>query len=164
MIIAYYTGSGGHRYLNFVEHKDYTKLGVTYYHDKDKELEYLVPEKTYQQYPIVLTHCLNYNLIRQKFPNDQDITFIIADRKASWCRKYLIKVSQNFISDDEKYQTALNFISELDNYYNKIPIHIGNAKVIDIKIDNSNFSNIMKQELLVYSCEHFERAWNKFYS
>jgi hypothetical protein len=103
-------------------------------------------------------------LIRQKFPNDQDITFIIADRKASWCRKYLIKVSQNFISDDEKYQTALNFISELDNYYNKIPIHIGNAKIIDIKIDNSNFSNIMKQELLVYSCEHFERAWNKFYS
>ena len=163
MIIGYYTGSGGHRYLNFLENKDYTEFGVTYFHDKDKELEYLIPEKTYKKYPIIFTHCLNYDLIRNKFPDDTDINFLIADRKTSWCRKYLIKVSQNFLSDIDKYETALNFISELDRYYTDIPIKYGNAKILDIDTDNSKFSIIMKKELSLYSCEFFNKAWNDYY-
>lgn len=163
MIIAYYTGSGGHRYLNFLTNQDYTKLGTTYFHEKDKELEYLTPEKTYKTYPIILTHCLNYDLIKNKFPLDNEVYFIIADRKASWCRKYMLKLLINCKTDNEKYNTAFNFISELNSYYENIPIKFGNAKIIDTNLDNSLFSTTMKKELSLYSCKIFEKAWDNFY-
>ena len=131
---------------------------------QDFDLEYIVKEKEYPQYPIILTHCLNYSLLREKFPNDLDIHFLIADYKKSICRKFVLRSTNKKIPDEQKFEYALDIIKTRHEYYQKYPLEYGDAKVIHIEKDESLFSTVIKQELSLYSSDYFERAWDKYYS
>lgn len=137
MIIAYYAGSGGHTYV-----KHLLGHNVQYGHH---DLEYIVSEKDYIQYPIIMTHCLNYNLLKKKFPEQTDIRFLIANPIDCWRRKFIIYTKNHNIKENEKYDFAVNYINQVKNYYNLYPVQYGDAKIFNLEVcQDSIFANLLE--------------------
>ena len=155
MIIAYYAGSGGHTYV-----KHLTGHDVQYGHH---DLEYIVENKSYQHYPIVLTHCLNYSLLLKKFPLHSDITFLIANPKDCWRRKFIIYSKNHNIQTNDQYDFALNYIKNVIDYYKKYPVEYGNATVFDIETYDEPIFNLLKDNINSASNEVFDTAWTEIF-
>jgi hypothetical protein len=113
MIISFYPGACGNRYLQYVLGKEWStpnrsydlnNIGQIYEH------RYLLGNilPTTSQY--ILTHCMNSNKIRQAFP-ELPIVFIRSSLQTSLRREWLLHGHQRFVDKDIK----LN-VSRLDHY------------------------------------------------
>jgi hypothetical protein len=163
MIVAYYPGAGGNRYLQLLKNKDFKCLGISY-DGKFPELinydRYLLSDQSYNE-KYILTHCVNYDKINQVF-GSSNITFIKADYKKSLRRAWILNESHkiNFSPVDSIW----SFICWHDEYYLKYPFQTNGSNVIDIEADNTIFSNVIKTELLEYHNPLFDFCWDIYYS
>jgi hypothetical protein len=94
MVIAFYPGAGGNRYLRMLTNQLWSELGQTYdFKVKNQHFRnrYLLHDKVYgtnnNQY--TLTHCMNSYHIAKFFPSDS-ITFIKGDLKKCLQREWAL--------------------------------------------------------------------------
>lgn len=111
MIIAFYPGAGGNRYLQLLLGNEWNRHGVSYDNKNYQEFEY-----RYLLSPIVersghiLTHCMNSQLIRENFPG-QDILFIKSDSKESLRREWMLHGHDRYINTVDH-----DSVSRLEHY------------------------------------------------
>ena len=85
MIIAFYPGAGGNRYLSMLENLEWQESNITYDSKVHKENtrqyienRYLLDDIVDQGQDYILTHCLNSQYIMSKFP-EHSICLILGD-------------------------------------------------------------------------------------
>ena len=112
MIIAFYPGAGGNRYLQRLLGNDWTLPHTSY--DQINRQQYLhrylldhVPQATSQH---ILTHCMNSQKIQETFPG-HPVVFIKSNLQASLQREWALHGHQRFID-----QTTKNSVSRLEHY------------------------------------------------
>ena len=141
MIIGYYPGAGGNRYLNYVQGKDFAGTGA--YDDKTTGVfnrgRYLVDGETLiHNNKTSLLHCVNYSKIHEFFPEETDIVIIKTDLKTSLSREWSIKGKNKpmFYPDDTQ------FLIEL---YNNI--RDSSWPDVDTEFDINELPQYIQQEL-----------------
>lgn len=113
MIIAFYPGAGGNRYLQRLLGNDWTYPHTSYDKintDQQYKHRYLldhIPESDSQH---ILTHCMNIKKIQQAFPG-HSVVFIKSDLQASLQREWALQGHRRFLD-----QTVKNTISRLEHY------------------------------------------------
>lgn len=113
MIIAFYPGAGGNRYLLKIIGKEWDNLGISY----DNQVvgqqflhRYLLESKileTNSEY--ILTHCMNISHIQKKFP-DHNICFIVGDLKQCLQREWALCGHDRYVK-----KTVMN-LDRLEHY------------------------------------------------
>ena len=70
----------------------------------------------------------------------------------------LVELTQSLVN---KINSAYEIISWHINYYHQLyPVDIAAQQIIDIDNDNTEFSELMRQELSLYHSEIFDQVWN----
>lgn len=113
MIIAYYPGAGGNRYMRLVLNKNWQQLGQSYdkfHNDQHYQYRYLTSDVPVPQSTYTLTHCLNTVHIYKALP-PQPIVFIKSDMKASLRRLWVLQAHHSYLNKNAK-RTA----SRLEHY------------------------------------------------
>jgi hypothetical protein len=116
MIIGYYPGAGGNRYLNYTLGKDFAGEGA--YDNKTTKVqyrgEYLLDNTILATQSVVaLLHCVNYTRIQECFPNETNVVIIKTDLKTSLCREWSIKGKNKPMFYPTEDQTQTEFLLEL---------------------------------------------------
>jgi hypothetical protein len=91
MVIAFFPGAGGNRYLQYLLSNDWKKHGISYDVKNQGQLfenRYLLSDTT-DNNEYILTHCLNSSKIQSVFP-DKEIIFIKSDLKQSLKREWML--------------------------------------------------------------------------
>lgn len=98
MIIAFYPGGGGNRYLRQLEGLEWQQPSVTYdlQTQQNYQNRYLLSLADTSQ-PTVLTHCMNTSHLQHHFP-EHDIVFIIGDLRACLQREWILAGHDRFVS------------------------------------------------------------------
>jgi hypothetical protein len=114
MIIAFYPGAGGNRYLRQATGEEWTALGISY-DDQVVGQSHLYRYLIENQLPkkrnnYVLTHCMNSHRIQQIFP-DTPIIFINSHIQQSLRREWQLAGHTRFLN--KKIKSA---ISRLEHY------------------------------------------------
>lgn len=154
MIIAYYPGAGGNRYLQRLLGNSWDQFNISYDNKNQDQVfqhRYLTSTVTLKPRPHTLTHCMHSQQIAEVFPG-QAITFIKSDLQASLRREWILHGHKRFVDQQIKkdvsrlshYQAIkdaawpeINSIEQLD----RLPAHILSevqadyAKVTDQNID-----------------------------
>ena len=114
MIIAFYPGAGGNRYLRMTRGQEYKKHGRSYDNLIPGQLpvnRYIYPDVEYSDTDdIILTHCVNSTLIKRTWPN-HSITIIKSDLQSPLRRQWILHGHQMY---REKVQHA--GIDKIDLY------------------------------------------------
>jgi len=163
MIIAFYPGAGGNRYIQYITNREYTAPKIAYdnknpmppFHDR-----YLLDQITLTgKYDLI--HCVNYSKIIEML-GSVDITFIKADYKQSLRRGWIL--NESYKTTLSQVDSAWAYITWHDEYYKKYPFDEGPAPVIDITNDNTNFTTTIKKELSNHSSKIFDFCWDIYYT
>lgn len=99
MIIAFYPGAGGNRYLRNVQGLDWQKTNTSYdllntQHFKNR---YLLEDSINKNQDFILTHCLNATHLQKKLPGHK-ITYIVSDLKPSLEREWHLAGHDRFVA------------------------------------------------------------------
>jgi hypothetical protein len=116
MIIAFYPGGGGNRYLQRMLGNDWNLPRISYDKfngDQIYENRYFLTPPPLCGTDYILTHCLNNNKIQKIYPNSCITTFIKSDLQKSLRREWMLHGHQIFI--DKQKQTK-HSISRLEHY------------------------------------------------
>jgi hypothetical protein len=114
MIIAFYPGGCGNRYLQYLLGNDWTQYHRSYDNVSFQLFDhrYLltpIPTNTFQKY--ILTHSMNSKQINQAFP-DQPVVFIKTNLQQSLRREWMLHGHERFLKKKDTTD-----ISRLDHYY-----------------------------------------------
>jgi hypothetical protein len=168
MIIAFYPGAGGNRYLLKTIGKEWTNLGISYDNQVGGQQylhRYLLESEileTNSEY--ILTHCMNADRIRQTFPN-QPIIFIKSDMQQSLKREWMLAGHSRFISKRTKFKNSridhynkfkdltwphIETEEQLDELPSKILKEVNSdyKKISDIVIDDPGILQKLKQKYM----------------
>ena len=99
MIIAFYPGAGGNRYLQLLLGNNWQQMGVSYdfkNHDQHFDYRYLLDNVPETNLKYTLTHCMNSNKIADLFPG-REITFIVSDLRKSLKREWMLHGRNRFL-------------------------------------------------------------------
>jgi len=114
MIIAFYPGAGGNRYLQRLLGNDWTQPHTSYDRintTQQYQHRYLLEDNiTHNNSQHILTHCMNSQKIQQTFPG-HSVVFINSDLQASLQREWALHGHQRFLD-----QTQKNSVSRLEHY------------------------------------------------
>ena len=102
MIIAFYPGAGGNRYLRQQQGLEWQQPGVAYDHTVMQQLyqnRYLLGTADTSQ-STVLTHCMNTQHLQHHFP-EKDIVFIIGDLGACLQREWVLAGHDRFVAKQD---------------------------------------------------------------
>lgn len=112
MVIAFYPGGGGNRYLQMLLGNSWTKLKTSYdtTNRQKYEYRYLLETMPAPSYGNVLTHCMNRKKIIKEL-QCSEITFIKTNLQQSLKREWLLHGYKIYM--DKKIN---NNISKLDHY------------------------------------------------
>lgn len=113
MVIAYFPGAGGNRYLQRLLKRGWTSPGISYdLHSKDQNLQhrYLIGNVAPEHGPYVLTHCMDIKKIK-KFFQDMPVVFIKSRLQVSLQREWSLHGHRNF-----QKQTEVGHVSKLEHY------------------------------------------------
>jgi len=92
-VIAYYPGGGGHRYARYLQHHEFSTIGILYDNtigNQPMKSRYLCANTDYDDLgDTILTHCLNANHIIDVL-NPEKIIFIKSDFKQSLLREWVL--------------------------------------------------------------------------
>lgn len=112
MIVAFYPGAGGNRYLQRLLGNDWTHPHISY-DLKNTQLyshRYLLDHVPQTDSQHILTHCMNSQKIQETFPG-HSVVFIKSDLQASLQREWALHGHQRFID-----KTTKNSVSRLEHY------------------------------------------------
>jgi hypothetical protein len=104
MVIAFFPGAGGNRYLQMLLGNDWQHLGISYdfkNHDQHFDYRYLLDNVSESDSKYTLTHCMNSNKIADLFPS-REITFIVSDLKQSLKREWMLNGHDRFLKKQIK--------------------------------------------------------------
>jgi hypothetical protein len=165
MVIAWYPGAGGNRFYKWLAGQHQFELNKGY--DRTNPHQYF--ENRYpcrdtksqlMNLPVIFTHCVNYDLIKECWPEHDEIYFIAADRHKSLRRQWLL--FQQYISPN-KHPAGGPFSTVVwhHEYYTKYPWNPGPGTVVD---HNSfpEFSTMLEHELDSITCFEFDFAQQVF--
>jgi hypothetical protein len=99
MIIAFYPGAGGNRYLRMLQELNWTDSNISYDHlvtNQKSQHRYLTGNVSNVTQDFILTHCLNESHIRSKFPN-HSIVFILGNFKKCLQREWILAGHERYI-------------------------------------------------------------------
>lgn len=100
MIISFFPGGGGNRYIRYLSNLDWKNLNCSYdqfNHNQDFIYRYLLESaKVNFVDNTILTHCVNQHKIKKWFPKKQ-IVFIKTDIQASLRREWMLHGHDRFI-------------------------------------------------------------------
>lgn len=99
MIIAFYPGAGGSRYLRMLQKLEWTSSNTSYDCLANQEFKhrYLIDNVGDSgNRDFILTHCVNESHIRSKFPN-HEIVFILGDLKKCLQREWALAGHERYI-------------------------------------------------------------------
>jgi hypothetical protein len=115
MIISFYPGSGGSRYLNSLQGKEWQTPGISYdrCHNQHAKNRYPDPDKIVKIDPeeIILTHNVNTPFISQIFPG-HSILSIVGDLRMCLQREWSLVEPSRYIE-----KTKNDKISKLEQYW-----------------------------------------------
>ena len=168
LIISFYPGAGGHRLQNKLLNLEFDKPGAIY--DvvgvdtplrKYRYLDNLSTVNTPNDL-IILTHCMDVNLIKNIFPNRRIIQ-IVSDYKKSLRRQWTL-MSRDFQKENfsNVLDNAFVFIKWHNQYYKNYPIAGQADEIINVNSDLDEFSVIMRNELNLES-DIFDLAWDTYH-
>lgn len=138
MIIAFYPGGCGNRYLNFIKDKEYQTFSKSYEaSNRQKNTNrYLLSKNTKrcegEDTEIILTHCLNYNKIKYYFPK-HSIVALVTDLKSSLRRQFMLDGIDPYNKNNKVYSILDIYNSireyswpriEFENQIDKLPVDI----------------------------------------
>jgi hypothetical protein len=99
MIIAFYPGAGGNRYLRMLKELKWTDSNTSYdrlVSGQEFKHRYLTDDVSNGAQDFILTHCLNEPHIRSKFPN-HNIVFILGNFKKCLQREWILAGHERYI-------------------------------------------------------------------
>ena len=161
-VISYYPGAGGHRYKNVLLGRYNNIPGQIYDTGVDKfNIRYITDDNLELtcDNEILLTHCLNIDLIKSKIPNCNCIQIksdLHTSLRRAWGKFFINLRRSHFTSDLDSAYTTIVWHHE---YYKKYP-KTDNATIVHIDGDDI-FSKMMQQELQ-YENEIFDTAWQVY--
>ena len=165
MIIAFYPGSGGNRYYhwlqgqkNFLEKTTYDKLLF------DQKVEYRYPLKDVilPNIPLILTHCLNVPFLRSLWPGHQ-IHVLLCDPTSALRREWLLAGSHRINDMPNVEENALATIGFHNRYYQEYNVDLKGADtIINIDLDQDDFSIMMRYELSLCTSHVFDKAVQEY--
>jgi len=183
MIIGYYPGAGGNRYLQRLLGNSWDKFNISYDNINHGQLfqhRYLMDTVLPAPLEHTLTHCMNSQRIAEAF-RGQAITFIKSNLKLSLKREWVLHGHTRFVNQQLKkdvsrlghYQAikdsawpTIDSVEQLD----QLPTHILNevqadyAKVTDQKIDVPGVLESLTQDCLSKINSAYEIiTWHKNY-
>ena len=114
MIIAFYPGAGGNRYLQRLlgnewthPHTSYDQINTGQQYPHRYLLDHIPPAKSQH----ILTHCMNSQKIQETFPG-QAMVFIKSNLQASLQREWVLHGHERFLN-----QMTKNSVSRLEHYW-----------------------------------------------
>jgi sarcosine oxidase delta subunit len=114
MIIAFYPGAGGNRYLQRLLGNDWTKPHTSYDQintTQQYQHRYLLDNIAHTNSQHILTHCMNSQKIQQTFPG-HSIVFIRSNLRASLQREWALHGHERYMNQTQKTTT----VSRLEHY------------------------------------------------
>lgn len=171
LIVSYYPGAGGFRYLRSLRNIEFSVPGITY----DKTILRGIRTDSHmlgdlQDYAdMMVTHCVNVPLIRSRYM-DATVVQLRAPLRDCLRREWMLagrSIYSSRISSQEKAHRAIDSaftaISWHSEYYQKYPMQVDDDTImIDIATAHSEFGKIMRDELLRYQSPFFDLAWQAF--
>jgi hypothetical protein len=161
MIIAFYPGAGGNRYYHYINGRNEFDACTTYDHllnSQKFEYRYLDNDSKLDDQPTILTHCVDVPLLRKLFPQQTDIRVIVSDLDASLRREWQLAGRHRQQRSTNPVEDAAASIGFHYRYYREYPMDtLGATAVINIDTDDSEFAQMMRQELNIQSPE-FDQA------
>ena len=116
MIIAFYPGAGGNKYLLSTQDKEWQCFERSYDQDINPpgSVKYLYHDyQPDQNYDVVLTHCLDTKLLRKIWPN-RDITVILSDMQSCLRREWMLHGHDRYLGK------VVNHLPDKSEFYNAI--------------------------------------------
>ena len=99
MIIAFYPGAGGNRYLRMIQHLEWQQSNTSYdavNADQDFKNRNLFDKAVNNDQDFILTHCLNKTHLQNKIPGHA-IVFVVGDLKACLRREWQLAGHDRYI-------------------------------------------------------------------
>lgn len=164
MIIAYYPGTGGNRFYlwlndkkNFAPKQGYDDANFALGIDANR-----YPGRNQNQINahVIFTHCLNFDLVTQTWPDHKDIYFLNFDRSLG-LRRHWFLFQNKHSTDPNPASGAFSVITWHDEYYQQYPYQLGRA----IEVNENTFPeffNMMNTELQSIICPEFDFAQAMF--
>jgi hypothetical protein len=183
MIIAYYPGAGGNRYLQRVLGNSWDQFNISYDDKNRNQLllhRYLLDTVSPTLLEHTLTHCVNSRRIAEVFPG-QDIMFIKSDLQASLRREWLLHGHKRFVDRQIKKDVSrlchyeaikdpawpkIDSVEQLDQLPTLIlsEVQADYAKVTDQNIDVPGVLESITQDCLDKINSAYEIiSWHKDY-
>lgn len=150
MVIAFFPGAGGNRYLQMLLGKDWKQQGISYDAKNQEQVfenRYLLNDVVNCNTEHILTHCMNSLRLRSVFPN-RKIVFLKSDLKLSIKREWMLHGHERYIkkqstvsyprlehyrayksqnwpdieSEEQLYQLPTSILDEVNKDYNKLQL------------------------------------------
>ena len=113
MIIAFYPGAGGNRYLRMMQNLEWQQSNISYdavNTTQHFDNRYLLDDAVDTNQDFILTHCLNTTHLQNKIPG-RDIVFVVGNFKSCLQREWQLAGHDRYI----KKQTVQD-LHRLDHY------------------------------------------------
>ena len=113
MIIAFYPGAGGNRYLRMMQNLEWQQSNISYdavNTGQDFNNRYLFGDAVNTNQNFILTHCLNTTHLQNKIPG-HEIVFVVGNLKSCLQREWQLAGHDRYI----KKQSALD-LHRLEHY------------------------------------------------
>lgn len=113
MIIAFYPGAGGNRYLKMSQGHHWTEPNISYDKSNPEQMyryRYLIEQVPQPSAEYTLTHCMNSNKIAEEL-GDHHTVFIHSNMQQSLRREWILHGHQRFVEKQIK-----SSVSRLEHY------------------------------------------------
>jgi hypothetical protein len=166
MIIAFYPGSGGNRYYQYLMGRRDFEMQTTYDHllkTQAFEYRYLSADSKLPDQKLILTHCVNVPLLRQLFPNQTEIIVLQANLDLSLKREWFLEDQHRDKDMPDKLEHARAHVAHHRRYYKEHPMDTtGATTVINIDTDDTEFANTMRTELASIVSTEYDQAVEEY--
>lgn len=174
MVIGFYPGAGGNRYLRYLENKEFDTANISYDNHNTQNFKYRYIDNTCIfkcTDDIVLSHCVNYTALVNTFVNQTEFVIIKSDLKKSLHREFVLsgleryrnaKTKDNAIDIRIKHYNAIKdkswpVVSSVTDFDN-LPLHIHNELNNNLNsIPECNESLDVAFSTIKYHCEYYNR-------
>jgi hypothetical protein len=122
MIIAFYPGSGGNRYLRMLENKEWESFNTFYdlsVRGQSLANRYLLGDVRDTNQPYILTHCLNATHLKTMFPG-RNIVFIIGDFKSCLRREWTVAGHSRFATLEESKKINFDRLQHYNRFKDQL--------------------------------------------
>jgi organic radical activating enzyme len=163
MIIAFYPGSGGNRYVLSLQQPMVFESNQSYDHLlKSQSFVYRYLDSYtigLNDQDLILTHCMNVPLLKKHFPAQTEIVVILSNFESSLKREFYLEDQYRDKNMNDKIEHAMAHFGFHCRYYKQYPVDLhGASQVIDIETDAGSFAEMMQKEINHVTCNPYDQA------